>query len=196
MISAKSSLKRIATAAAVLGFCASHAAASVVLDAGAIFDGQPFGAQFGSSNSPPLYVDFSVTGVQDVNLDLTIKDSGKGDSGPITGTLAFYTCAANCNLSTVPTGTLLPSTLVSLGPVLGSGNTETQTVEIDAILGTGNYFAEFIKTSAGTTTDHYSGQFSVSSAVPESSTWAMMILGFATVGFLAYRRRDTGLRVA
>jgi hypothetical protein len=27
-------------------------------------------------------------------------------------------------------------------------------------------------------------------AVPEPSTWAMMILGFAGVGFLAYRRRS------
>jgi hypothetical protein len=27
-------------------------------------------------------------------------------------------------------------------------------------------------------------------AVPESSTWAMMILGFAGVGFMAYRRRS------
>ncbi|MBR0697803.1 PEPxxWA-CTERM sorting domain-containing protein [Bradyrhizobium lablabi] len=29
-------------------------------------------------------------------------------------------------------------------------------------------------------------------AVPEPSTWAMLILGFAGVGFLAYRRRQTG----
>jgi hypothetical protein len=29
----------------------------------------------------------------------------------------------------------------------------------------------------------------VTSAVPEPSTWAMMILGFAGVGFLAYRRK-------
>ena len=28
------------------------------------------------------------------------------------------------------------------------------------------------------------------SAVPEPSTWAMMILGFAGVGFMAYRRKD------
>ena len=27
-------------------------------------------------------------------------------------------------------------------------------------------------------------------AVPEPSTWAMMILGFAGVGFMAYRRRN------
>ena len=29
--------------------------------------------------------------------------------------------------------------------------------------------------------------------VPEPSTWAMMLLGFAGLGFLAYRRRDTKL---
>jgi hypothetical protein len=28
------------------------------------------------------------------------------------------------------------------------------------------------------------------SAVPEPSTWAMMILGFASVGFMAYRRKS------
>jgi hypothetical protein len=32
-------------------------------------------------------------------------------------------------------------------------------------------------------------------AVPEPSTWAMMILGFLGVGFLAYRRRGSTLRV-
>ena len=35
-------------------------------------------------------------------------------------------------------------------------------------------------------------------AVPEPSTWAMMILGFMGVGFMAYRRKSQGaaLRVA
>jgi len=32
--------------------------------------------------------------------------------------------------------------------------------------------------------------------VPEASTWAMMILGFAGVGLLAYRRRWNGLATA
>ena len=31
---------------------------------------------------------------------------------------------------------------------------------------------------------------SLTSGVPESSTWAMMILGFASVGFAAYRRKN------
>jgi hypothetical protein len=29
-------------------------------------------------------------------------------------------------------------------------------------------------------------------AVPEASTWAMMILGFCGVGFVAYRRKQNG----
>jgi PEP-CTERM motif len=36
----------------------------------------------------------------------------------------------------------------------------------------------------------------VEGAVPEPSTWAMMILGFAGIGFMAYRRRNADLRVA
>nr|WP_271604928.1 PEPxxWA-CTERM sorting domain-containing protein [Bradyrhizobium sp. CCBAU 11434] len=37
--------------------------------------------------------------------------------------------------------------------------------------------------------------FTVAS-VPEPSTWAMMILGFACVGFLTYRRRNSAMRTA
>jgi hypothetical protein len=33
-------------------------------------------------------------------------------------------------------------------------------------------------------------------AVPEPSTWAMMILGFLGLGFLAYRRKNSALRFA
>ena len=37
-----------------------------------------------------------------------------------------------------------------------------------------------------------SGSFTIQiSAVPEASTWAMMILGFMGVGFMAYRRKNT-----
>ena len=32
----------------------------------------------------------------------------------------------------------------------------------------------------------------VTTAVPEPSTWAMLILGFAGVGFMAYRRKSQG----
>jgi PEP-CTERM motif len=36
----------------------------------------------------------------------------------------------------------------------------------------------------------------INPAVPEASTWAMMILGFAGIGFFAYRKRKNGLALA
>jgi hypothetical protein len=47
----------------------------------------------------------------------------------------------------------------------------------------------------------FSGTFTagapvIAAAVPEPSTWAIMILGFTGVGFLAYRRRRSGPRLA
>jgi hypothetical protein len=35
-------------------------------------------------------------------------------------------------------------------------------------------------------------QNALTAAVPEPSTWAMMILGFAGIGFMAYRRKQNG----
>jgi hypothetical protein len=44
--------------------------------------------------------------------------------------------------------------------------------------------------SNGTTQDGtYTAVFDIAAAVPEPSTWAMMILGFAGIGFMAYRRK-------
>jgi hypothetical protein len=40
------------------------------------------------------------------------------------------------------------------------------------------------------------GDATVAPPVPEPSTWAMMILGFAGLGFLAYRRKNAAMRVA
>jgi hypothetical protein len=50
----------------------------------------------------------------------------------------------------------------------------------------------------GYATPIFGGTVSVSqvAAVPEPSTWAMMILGFAGVGFMTYRRRKTAALAA
>ena len=41
------------------------------------------------------------------------------------------------------------------------------------------------------------GNYTVAGAVPEPATWAMMLLGFAGVGFIAYRRkRSSSFRLA
>ena len=46
------------------------------------------------------------------------------------------------------------------------------------------------------TIDNFTLAQGVTSAVPEPSTWAMMILGFAGVGFMAYRRRNQSAALA
>jgi hypothetical protein len=48
------------------------------------------------------------------------------------------------------------------------------------------FFASDLANAAGVT----GGVGALASAVPEPSTWAMMVLGFAGVGFMAYRRKS------
>jgi hypothetical protein len=47
-----------------------------------------------------------------------------------------------------------------------------------------------INAYAGETLTAANGSIVTISAVPEPSTWAMMLLGFAGLGFMAYRRKN------
>jgi PEP-CTERM motif len=61
------------------------------------------------------------------------------------------------------------------------------------VLGTGSDSLQF---KAVGTSDSFGGSLdaiALTAAVPEPSTWAMMILGFLGVGFTAYRRKRSGL---
>jgi len=53
--------------------------------------------------------------------------------------------------------------------------------DIDLHLGSGALITDF---------GHYRLDVTPLAAVPEASTWALMIVGFAGVGFMAYRRRN------
>ncbi|WP_024519807.1 PEPxxWA-CTERM sorting domain-containing protein [Bradyrhizobium sp. Tv2a-2] len=54
-----------------------------------------------------------------------------------------------------------------------------------------SYWASYPVTEYSSATSSSDGSANLSvTAAPEPSTWAMMILGFAGVGFLAYRRRN------
>ena len=67
--------------------------------------------------------------------------------------------------------------LTPLSPAVGgSPNFQSQTFSTDA------GFITFLSTASLT--------FQAISGVPEPSTWAMMLLGFAGVGFMAYRRKS------
>ena len=76
-----------------------------------------------------------------------------------------------------------------IGPVAATANCgpNCQGFGGSAVLAApGDYYLNLSGTGGGTA--GYGGTLSVA-AVPEPSTWAMMILGFFGVGFMAYRRR-------
>jgi hypothetical protein len=54
----------------------------------------------------------------------------------------------------------------------------------------GYFFAADVANPAGATAPV--GANTITTAVPEPATWAMMILGFFGVGFMAYRRKNQG----
>jgi PEP-CTERM motif len=91
--------------------------------------------------------------------------------------------ASDFSLYDPTTGSLDPSTNPDFG---GSA----------MLLGLGQFTSYPPGTIAEVDYDNLS--FTINSGVPEPSTWAMMILGFAGIGFMAYRRsrKDQGLALA
>ena len=79
-----------------------------------------------------------------------------------------------------------------LGPAFGGPGcgANCQIFGGSAILSAGDYYLNIAGTAGSTA--GYGGNLATAAigAVPEPSTWGMMILGFAGVGFMAYRRRN------
>jgi PEP-CTERM motif-containing protein len=48
---------------------------------------------------------------------------------------------------------------------------------------------KFVVNNDGSVFNDSTGLTATISAIPEPSTWAMMILGFASISFMAYRRK-------
>ncbi len=89
-------------------------------------------------------------------------------------------------------GAVLGTTLLTGNVSNGTPLTWANYVSLVNILAEGDYTATFTyHTDGRPAKDVVIDQvFVVAGAVPEPSTWAMMILGFLGVGFLAYRRKS------
>jgi hypothetical protein len=150
----------------------------------------------------------------------SFSELNSGDPKPTAVNYAFY-----ADVSGLPSGvalfngsSLLTTTALGSNAFLESFNIAAAdftpgsyffAIQADAA-GFGNYLQQgLVDSGAAETHDggttwaaNYEGiggiSVALSSAVPEPSTWAMMILGFAGVAFMAYRRRnkDALLRVA
>ena len=92
------------------------------------------------------------------------------------------------------------------GGLPGHGESDNNTFELQFTLdgakitdfttnSLGYFFAADVSNPRGGTgavASALSTEINLLTAVPEPSTWAMMILGFAGVGFMAYRRKRSG----
>lgn len=101
-------------------------------------------------------------------------------------------CVNSCpSAAPNPTGAFLPDNLVQM--VANTPYFVQMTVLLDprssGIPISGSIDPMFTTESLGGQFIFSPGVFDVSSGVPEPSTWAMIILGFSGVGFMAYRRQ-------
>jgi hypothetical protein len=122
-----------------------------------------------------------------------------GSSETVTGTFSF-------NTSTVAL-TSVDLTLSGTGPetgvftltsqegrpneILAENNSQSLFIEFTAAIPASPLTTEEIQVeSFANTTFTSASAITFTAAVPEPSTWLMMILGFAGVGFMAYRRKS------
>ena len=122
---------------------------------------------------------------------LTAPFDISGNSGLLPFTLASGASApVGINFS-LPTGNL--GTITSnLGGFIGPGTFQTLASTLtdeNFVGGGGNINASLVSGATPIVTITY--DFRVNSGIPEPSTWAMVLLGFTCVGFVAYRRRNS-----
>jgi PEP-CTERM motif len=105
-----------------------------------------------------------------------------GINGPTGYRIILETCVSP-GVCTAFSNTLFtgPLTQNSFTPVTVSGTAGPQTGDLIIVLASGGYPSDL---------NQINWDNVVLSAVPEPSTWAMMVLGFAGVGFMAYRRKN------
>ena len=120
---------------------------------------------------------------------LTTPFDISGNSGSLPFTLASGVSAPVGISFSLPTGSLEITS--GLGGFIGPGTFQTLASTLtdeNFVGGGGNISASLVSGATPIVTITY--DFTVSS-VPEPSTWAMVLLGFAGVGFGAYRRRKS-----
>src|ERR1700722_17773472 len=92
---------------------------------------------------------------------------------------------------TIDSYTLTGADLVSMFGASGTGSqTDPQANQLVTITGLGPFTTATFSSTAN------AFEFSIGAGVPEASTWAMMGLGFAGLGYAAFRRNTKGRALA
>jgi hypothetical protein len=184
--------KLLLAATALFGLAASPASAAIVGDLG-INPTSSAGA-FSNQNLPTgLFADqwtFQLNGSQFITIaSATNVYPGGSDTSDFITNFNGSVFAIVGSVDVNPGGGGVNDDVRVLGPDFGGPGcgVNCQIFGGSAILTGGNYYLN-IAGDAGSTAG-YGGNLAVA-AVPEPATWAMMLLGFAGVGFMAYRRRS------
>jgi hypothetical protein len=180
-------MNRLFLASAVLASLATPAAAAIqvnVENIGAVLNESlalPANDTPGSSIGFNEFFEFTLPTRETVTLSLS--DSGIGDLGIVGGVLSLNTqTSTGPGPLFIPAGALIESSTIN--NVVGG---QEATVVPD-ILNAGAYFAEVSGTS-GSSPIHLAVDGTVTAvSTPEPSTWAMLLLGFAGLGFAGYRK--------
>ena len=189
--------------------------ASTTESGGVLFNGTTFGnAQPGASQSTTFT--FASLGITNANqLALIVNLSEPGSESPPSVTTASSSLATNANLANAitlnvysATGALLEQHSSAAGLTLNQfqggvggsglvfGLTPAEQAQLNATIAANAGLEVF---TVGATFANAQGGLDViqagilTPAIPEASTWAMMVLGFLGVGLVAYRRRGQGL---
>jgi len=202
-------LQKVAVLALVFAGCASSADAAIVYPSSAVSSSSypTYEAQFaidqGGNSANTDWASNSQGTNSFINLDLgsiyslaqafvTDRVTSGGGNGAYVGGLFDFTTKFQLQAFTDATFTVaLPG-----APVVFTRSTN----DFLSIVSLGGLTAEFLQYRVLATDGVNPGLSDIhfdATAVPEPSTWAMLILGFAGVGFMAYRRKNQGtLRLA
>jgi len=182
---------------------------------GVLFNGTPFGnALTGASQSSTFT--FTSLGIANASqLALIVNLAEPGSESPPSVTTAASSLATNANLANTITlnvysasGVLLEQHTTAAGQTLNQvgggvggsgivfGLTPAEQAQLNATMLANAGLEVF---TVGATFANAQGGLDaiqagiLTPAIPEASTWAMMILGFFGIGLVAYRRRSQGL---
>ena len=105
-------------------------------------------------------------------------------------TLAFTNLQTEAAFALVSNGTNYTFTALLSGSTVDSFSTSVGYSSANNFYGFSGISFDSIKLTSNDGDYFLIDNVQLSSAVPEPSTWAMLILGFAGVGYMAYRRRS------
>jgi hypothetical protein len=198
----------MALAAGLWGLSAANATTVFVQSVGDITDpvtASAAGSMFPAISAPGTYEDFMVFNVTGPHSTFSFAGSETNNGSNSASSffapgswLGLYSCGVvGCGAvapSTPPTppGSRITSDLISGKIPVGPGFVQTAAVAWSD-LAKGPYYMELFGTVVGHTTFVPSANLTVT-GIPEPPAWAMMALGFAGLGYAAFRRSGKGRR--